>query len=163
MGSRCVLQHEPSARRLARPLVSLSTRPYHGWRGTGPQRIRMGGLTFLRRERGRLAGREETSPELRPSREVCQQARSINGERGSWLHTAPGSQAGGARTASLAIGRGVSFSLDGRGRGGMSVLPARLRRSTLAQAGHRSETYTLSSGTSSANQTCTFWLVVAQR
>ena len=122
----------------------------------------MGGLTFLRRERGRLAGREETSPELRPSREVCQQARSINGERGSWLHTAPGSQAG-ERAASLAIGRGVGFSLDGQGRGGMRVLPARLRRWTLAQAGHRSETYTLSSGTSSANQTCTFRLVVAQR
>ena len=31
----------------------------------------------------------------------------------------------------------------------------------LAQAGHLSEMYTLSSGTSSANQICTFWPVVA--
>jgi hypothetical protein len=55
------------------------------------------------------------------------------------------------------------FSSDIQGRGGMRVLPARLTRWTLAQEGHRSEMYTLSSGTSSANQTCTVWPVVAQR
>jgi hypothetical protein len=44
------------------------------------------------------------------------------------------------------------------GVGGMRVLPFRLTRCILAHAGHRSETYTLSSGTSSANQTCTFWV-----
>jgi hypothetical protein len=55
------------------------------------------------------------------------------------------------------------FSSDSQGRGSMRVLPARLMRCTLAQAGHRSEMYTLSSGTSSANQTCMFWPMVAQR
>ena len=58
---------------------------------------------------------------------------------------------------------GGLFSSDSQGRGGKRVLPARFTRWTLAQAGHRSEMYTLSSGTSSANQTCTFWPVVAQR
>ena len=48
--------------------------------------------------------------------------------------------------------RGVFF-VGSQGRGGMRVLPARLTRWTLAQAGHRSEMYTLSSGTSSAYQT----------
>ena len=55
------------------------------------------------------------------------------------------------------------FSSDIQGRGGIRVLPARLTRWSLAQAGHFSEMYTLSSGASSANQTCTFWPVVAQR
>ena len=55
------------------------------------------------------------------------------------------------------------FLPDSQGRGGRRVLPARLTRWTLAQAGQRSEMYTLSSGTSSANQACTFWPVVAQR
>ena len=36
-------------------------------------------------------------------------------------------------------------------------------RCTLAQAGHRSETYTVSLGTSSANQTCTFGPVAEDR
>jgi retron-type reverse transcriptase len=49
-----------------------------------------------------------------------------------------------------------AFFVGQSGRGGKRVLPARLTRWSLAQAGHRSETYTLSSGTSSANQTCTF-------
>jgi hypothetical protein len=44
------------------------------------------------------------------------------------------------------------FSSDSQCRGGMRVLPLRLTRCILAQAGHRSETYTLSSGTSSANK-----------
>ena len=69
-------------------------------------------------------------------------------------------------TASGAWARDVATgvaSTDGRTVGGMSVLPFRLTRCILAQAGHRSEMYTLSSGTSSANQTCTFWPVVAQR
>ena len=64
-----------------------------------------------------------------------------------------------SRRAGSAI-EGAGFS---QCRGGMRVLPLRLTRCILAQAGHRSETYTLSSGTSSANQTCTFWPVVAQR
>jgi hypothetical protein len=51
--------------------------------------------------------------------------------------------------------RGVFF-VGSQGRGGMRVLSGRLMRCTLAQAGHRSETYALSLGTSSANQTCTF-------
>ena len=44
------------------------------------------------------------------------------------------------------------FSTESQGRRGMRVLPARLTRWTLAQTGHRSEMYTLSSGTSSAYQ-----------